>query len=194
MKRKDFLLLCGIAGAIVSGYRSQAPEGFDPQATATTIDTYGTEAGAIRNVASAYAPLKPNQAGGRMRFAMFTRVYASEAAGDDTALCVLPKGARIISGEAHMSASGGSTTFAFGLMGKDGTGFIDDTVGATVSDNNAILLAAQTITTTAIVRLAATYALSCMYETTKELWVTVTTATATIGTQTLRGWIAYTVD
>lgn len=194
MKRKDFLKLMGIAGAIVSSYRAEAPEGFDPQATATTISTYGTEAGAIKNVASAYAPLKPNQAGGRVRCAVFTRVYASEVAGDITALCVLPKGARILRGEVHMSASGGSTTFAFGLMGKDGSGYIDDTVGATVSDNQAILLTAQTITTTALVRIAATNALSCMYETTKELWVTVTTGAATIGTQTLTGFIEYVVD
>jgi len=162
---------------------------------ATTIDNYSTELGQTApGNPQLYAPLEPNQLRGKVRISTFTRVYASETAGDDTALCLIPKGARILSGSIVISATGGSTTFAVGLMGADGSGYIDDTVGATVADNTGLLLAAQTITSTAKVELAATTALSYLYETKKNLYVTITTAAATIGTQTIKGHISWVVD
>jgi hypothetical protein len=157
---------------------------------ATTIDNYSTELAAGRP--PNYAPLSPNKYEGRMRISMFTRVYTTEAAGDDTALCELPKGARIISGVAQVSATTGSATLAFGLMAKDGSGYLD--AALSVADDTAILKAAAAITTTAQVALAATVALKSLYETEKQLYVTVTTAAAAMAAQTLSGWIQYVVD
>lgn len=161
---------------------------------ATTIDNYSTELGQTSpGNPQLYVPLKANQQGGRVRVVTFTRVYGTEAAGDDTALCKLPKGARILSGIAQVSATTGSATLAFGLMGADGSGYISAD-NSTTADNTAILKAAAAITTTAQVALAATVALQSMVETEKELYVTVTTAAAAMAGQTLSGYILYAVD
>lgn len=157
---------------------------------ATVIDGYSAELAQVNP--PNYSPLKPNQENGRVRMSFFTKTFASEAAGLDLALCKLPKGARIVGGEISFSASTGTATIAVGLMGKDGSGFID--AANSVSDNTALLLAAAAITTTPVVRLANTQALSYGYETEKELYVTLTTAVAAMGTQVLKGHIAYIVD
>lgn len=160
----------------------------------SAINNYSTElAQTSPGNPQLYAPLKPNQQGGRVRIATFTRVYGTEAAGDNTALCKLPKGARIITGIAQVSATTGTATLAFGLMGTDASGYIsaDNT---TTADNTAALKAAAAITTTAQVALAATVALYSNVETEKELYVTVTTAAAAMASQTLSGYILYAVD
>ena len=157
---------------------------------ATAIDGYGTELTQIQP--PAYAPLKPNQVGGRVRVAAFTKVFASEAAGTDIALCKLPKGARILGGEVCVSASTGSATLSFGLMAEDGSGTID--AANSVSDAVASAFAAAAITTTALTPIFATQALLRYYETEKPLLLTVTTAAASMTTQTLKGLVFYAVD
>jgi len=158
---------------------------------ATAINSRSNELAQI--LAPLYGPLKPNQQHGRVRLAVFTKTFAAEAAGEDVALCVLPKGARILGGEFIFSATlGGTATISFGLMDKAGSGFIDTLLS--VSDNVALLFAATALTATAKQVLAATVALSYQYETEKELYVTCTTAAAAMGTQVLTGHILYAVD
>jgi hypothetical protein len=160
---------------------------------ATVIDNYSTEMNqGFPGSPQTYSPLKANQFQGKLRVSTFTRVYTTEAAGDDTVLCIIPKGARILYGEAVVSATTGSATLAFGLMAKDASGFLD--VAASVSDNTAVLKAAAAITTTAKVSLAATTALSYLYETEKDLYVTVTTAAAAMAAQTLSGHIVWALE
>lgn len=157
---------------------------------ATVIDNYSDD---LKNgVAPVYGPVKTNVQGGRIRVAYFQRTYATEAAGDDTALVILPKGARILNGEISVSATTGTATLAVGLMDRAGSGFID--AALSVSDNTAYLLAAAAITTTAKVALAATQALGYGYETEKELYVTITTAAAAMASQVIKGHITYVVD
>jgi hypothetical protein len=160
---------------------------------ATVIDNYGTELlqtspGNIQT----YGPLKANIQGGKVRATTFTRVYTTEAAGDDSAVAKIPKGARIINGWIQTSATTGAATIAVGLMGADASGNIDDT--GPVSDNTAILRAAAAITTTAPVELAATVALSRQYEAAKDLYLTITTAAAAMAGQTLSGVIFYSLE
>jgi hypothetical protein len=160
---------------------------------ATTIDNYSTELGQTApGSPQLYAPVKPNQHRGKVRMSSFTRVYATEAAGDDTALCIIPKGARILGGKAAVSATTGSATLSYGLMAKNGSGYLD--AALSVADNVAYLKAAAAQTTTTPVDLAATVALGMLYETEKELYVTVTTAAAAMAGQTLSGYIMYVVE
>lgn len=156
----------------------------------TVIDSYSAELTA--NLAPLYAPLKPNQYEGRIRVAYFTKTFASEAAGHDVALCVLPKNARIISGSFWVSASTGSATLAIGLKGRDESGFID--AAGLVSDNTAFFLAAAAVTVLTEQRFANTIALNAGYELEKECYVTLVTAAAAMTTQSLRGFILYVVD
>jgi hypothetical protein len=156
---------------------------------ATVIDNYSTEV--AQGNPPNYAPLKPNQHSGRVRVAAFTRVYVTESAGDDTALCILPKGARIIGGYACVDATTGTATLSFGIAAKDGTGVID---ASSTSDSKTFFKAAAAITDTAKVDLCATQALNFLYETQKEVYVTVTTAAASMSNQTLKGCIMYVVD
>lgn len=158
--------------------------------SATVISGYSAE---LTQVAPPnFAPLKPNQLHGRKRVAFFSKTFASESAGANIALCVLPKGARITGGDISFSATTGSATIALGLAGKDLTGYID--AAGSVSDGVALLLAAAAITTTPRVPFANTQALYYGYETEKELWLTLTTAAASMGTQVLKGHIEYVVD
>jgi hypothetical protein len=157
---------------------------------ATAIDGYGTELAQIQP--PAYSPLKPNQREGRIRVAVFTKVFTTDVAGTDIALCELPAGARILNGEVCVSATTGTATLSFGLMAKDGSGLIDK--ANTVSDNTASAFAAAAITTTALTPIFTTQALQRYYETEKPLLLTCTTGTAAMAGQTLKGCIYYVVD
>lgn len=178
------------AARMIATRRMEAPEGFDPQAAATTINNYSTERAQVNP--PNYSPLKPNQYEGRVRMAMFTRVYATEAAGDTTALCVIPKGARILRIIESVSATTGSATLSFGLMDKLLSGFID--TANSVSDSTTFFSAAAAQTTTAQVEVANTQALNWLYATQKECYLTVTTAAAAMAGQTLMGYLLYSVD
>lgn len=157
---------------------------------ATVIDDYGDEL--TQNRPPLYAPLKPNEQHGRIRSCFFTFTSATEGSGTDVALAVIPKGARILQGTISVSATTGSATIALGLMGKDGSGYIDS--ANTVSDGTALLLAAAAITTTAKVAFAATQALYYGYEAQKELYLTMTTGAAALSSQVIKGHIEYVCD
>lgn len=161
------------------------------------------------NQAPLYAPLKPNRSEGRVRTANFRLTLASQAAGAVFGVAVLPKGARIIGGELCASATlSNSATLAVGLAGKDNSGYYDDavaggpgyktdgsavTVGTPVADGGALLKAAAAQGAT-MVPFAITQALGYLYETAKEVYVTLTTGTGTVGTEVVTGSIRYVVD
>lgn len=175
--------------------------------SATTLNSYSDEITA--NLSPLYAPLKTNVSGGRVRIADFRVTLASQASGEDIAVAIIPKGARIIGG--ILAASGtlsNSATLAVGLKGKDNTGNIDDailggpgldtagaavSVGTPISDNVACLKAAAAQGATQV-PFAITMALGYLYETAKECWLTITTGTGTVGTEVVRGHILYVVD
>jgi hypothetical protein len=132
---------------------------------ATTINTYSVELNqGPPGATQTYAPLRPNQLGGRVRFMMFTYTAASDASGANIALAKLPKGARIFDIQFAVATSLGSATMAFGLAGANGNGYIDDgstisnngptgiagadSIGAAVADSTTCIAAATTYTTT----------------------------------------------
>lgn len=179
------------AAGILKQRRSEAPLGFDPL-NATTIDGYSAELVTVQP--PLYAPLKPNQVGGRVRMAFFTKTFAAEASGTDLALCVIPKGARLLNGVFQFSATlGGTATVSFGLMGKDLSGYITSD-NSTTADGVALLMAALASSSTAKQVFLATGVLYFGYETQKELYLTLTTAAASMSTQVLTGYIEYVVD
>ena len=116
-------------------------------------------------------------------------------------LAIIPKGARIISGEIVASATlANAAKISIGLAGKDGTGTIDDvrsgssisTAGATVtsaqSDSTTCLKAAAVQSTTKV-GFALTTALGFMYEAQKDLYLTATTSVGAVTTEVLRGYV-----
>lgn len=159
---------------------------------ATTISGYSDEI--TLNRPPLYKPLRPNRSHGRVRLASFTLTLASQVSGTSFAVAIIPPGARIISGE--IAANGtlaNSATLAVGLAGTDGSGLIDSTVGATVSDAIANLKAAAAQGTTKV-GFALTPALLFLYETKKELYLTLTTGTGTVAVEVVTGYILYCVD
>jgi hypothetical protein len=191
MKKIQNMTFLALAAGIVGQYRAAAPLGFDPQNAATVIAGYGTELAAQQP--PIYAPLKPNQQGGRVRATFFTLTYATQGAGTSIALGIIPRGARILNGEFIASATfGGTTTISVGLAGKDGSGFID--AAGVTSDGVALLFAAVALTATTKQVLAATVALSYGLEVGRDCYITITNAVAAVGTQVVTGHLFYTVD
>lgn len=153
-----------------------------------------------------YAPIKANQYRGKVRVSSFTLTLASQVSGTSFAVVKIPKGARILSGELTASATlANSATLAVGLAAAQGTaGQIDDTVGATVdvtgaaatgpvSDATACLKAAAAQGTAKVV-FAATQALGYLYETAKDVYLTLTTGTGTVATEKVMGHVIYVVE
>jgi hypothetical protein len=172
---------------------------------ATTITSYSTELTQTSpGSPQLYAPLKPNQHRGKVRMSSFTLVLASQASGTSFAVAIIPKGARILGG--ILAASGtlaNSATLAVGLAAKDGTGLIDDgtavqpdlgaATGTAESDQTACLKAAAAQGATQV-PFAITQALGYLYETQKELYLTLTTGTGTVATETVTGHVLYVVE
>lgn len=174
---------------------------------ATTIDSYSDEL--TLAIAPLYAPLKTNRMNGKIRNCSFRVTLASQAAGQDIAVAIIPKGARILGGTIVASAAlSNSAQVSVGIMGKDGSGNIDDalasgpglkpdgsavTTGTVVSDSVTALKAAAVLSTTRV-DFALTQALGYGYETAKELYLTLTTSVGTVGTEVITGHISYVVD
>lgn len=168
----------------------------------TTISGYSDEMTA--NLQPLYAPLKTNVLGGRVRILDWTLTLASQASGTSFAVGIIPKGARIIAGVLAASATlANSATLAVGLAAKDGTGLIDDgtaiqpdggaATGTAESDQVACLKAAAAQGATQV-PFAITMALGYLYETQKELYLTLTTGTGSVSTEVVRGHLLYVVD
>jgi hypothetical protein len=172
--------------------------------SATAINSYSDDIEA--NIAPLYAPLKTNVQGGRVRMAFFKVTLASQAAGEDIVVAIVPKGARILGGEIVANgALANSAQVSVGLMGKDGTGYVDDstatdrisytsaTVTGPLTDSVACLKAAAVLSTT-LVPFAITMALGYGYEAQKELYLTISTSVGTVGTEIVYGVLYYVVD
>lgn len=152
-------------------------------------------------------PAAGNLSRNRTMTAAFIWTCASEASGTVVGVVKLPKGARLISGWIIASATlANSATLAVGLAAVDGTGITDPateawyktdgtagTIGTTVADSTTCLKAAAAQGTTKVEFLVTT-ALGFLYETQKELWLTLTTGTGTVSTEIVRGYINYAVD
>lgn len=163
-------------------------------------DALETQAG------SGATPAPANLSRSKLIVAPFIWTAAAEASGTVVNVTVLPKGARLISGNLIASASFGSTQISVGISGKDNNGYYDDasvaglktdasavTAGTPVADSAAGFKAAATITTTKLPFLA-TIALGYLYEVQKECYLTLTTSAATAGTDVIRGEVVYAVD
>jgi hypothetical protein len=182
---------------------------------ATTITNYSVELSQNAPVApNTYAPLRAYQYMGRFRISTFTYTFASDASGVSNALCRIPQGALIVDFVYQLSATmGGTCTLAFGLMGADGNGYIDDsptgsivtggsstgadtnTTGTTtVADSTTALLAATALTATTITRLTVATSYFPLYRAAKDLFVTVTVGAASASTQKLQGYVIYVLD
>lgn len=156
-----------------------------------------------------YAPLKTNRAEGRVRTCNFRLTLASQASGTRFAVAKIPKGARILGGELAASATlANSATLAVGLAGADNNGYYDDavaggpgyktdgsavTVGTPVADADNLLKAAAAQGATQV-PFAITQALGYLYETAKEVYLTLVTGTGTVSTEVVTGSIRYVVD
>lgn len=173
---------------------------------ATVIDDYSVQLNQTAPGApQTYAPVKANEHYGRVRVSTFRYVFAAQASGHDVALCIIPKGARILGGILAASATlANSATLAVGLAGKDGTGNIKDagitaltTAGASSSsaESDAIAcLKAAAVQGATQVPFAITQALGYLYETQKEVYLTMTTGTGAVTTEVVTGEVRYVVD
>jgi len=177
---------------------------------ATTISGYSAELNqGPPGQPNVYQPLKPNQYQGRLRISEFTLTLASQVSGTSFAVMKLPARARIISGGIIASATlANSATLSVGLAAADGLGYIDDalatgpglktdrsavTTGTPVSDGTALLKAAAVQSTT-FVGFALTQALGYLYETAKEVYITLTTGTGTVSTEVVTGHCIWVLD
>ncbi len=173
--------------------------------SATTISGYSTELNQTTpGSPQLYAPVKANRHYGKVRCSNFSLTLASQASGTSFAVVIIPKGARIISGGIIASATlANSATLAVGIAAKDGTGLIDDgtavstamaaATGTALSDLTTAFKAAAAQSTT-FVAFALTQALGYLYETQKEVYLTLTTGTGTVSTEVVTGHVLYVVE
>lgn len=161
------------------------------------------------NLPPLYAPIKTNRAHGRVRACCWRLTLAAQASGTTFAVAIIPKGARIISGVIAASATlANSATLAVGIAGRDGTGYYDDavaggpgyktdgsavTTGTPVADTTVGLKAAAAQGATQV-PFALTQALGYLYETAKEVYLTLTTGTGAVTTEVVTGHVLYVVD
>lgn len=174
---------------------------------ATTISGYSTELNqGPPGSPQLYAPVKANQHYGKVRCSNFSLTLASQASGTSFAVAIIPKGARIISGLIAASATlANSATLAVGLAAKDGSGEIKSASQGTAlttamassaaaeSDAVACLKAAAAQGATQV-PFAITQALGYLYETQKEVYLTLTTGTGTVATEVVTGHVLYIVE
>jgi len=164
----------------------------------TVIDTYSDQ---LESFVTSGEAMDTNLSFCKTYAIPFVHTCSAEASGSDIALAIIPKGARIISGEIVASGTlANSAQISIGLCGKDGAGTIDDvptgssisTAGAAVTtaqaDSLVCLKAAATQSTTKV-GFALTTALGFMYEAQKDLYLTATTSVGAVTTEVLRGYV-----
>lgn len=174
---------------------------------ATVIDDYSVQLNQhAPGSPQTYGPVKANEHYGRVRVSTFRYVFAAQSAGHDVALCIIPKGARILGGILAASATlANSATLAVGLAAKDGSGELKSasqgtaltTAGASsaAAESDAIAcLKAAAVQGATQVPFAITQALGYLYETQKEVYLTATTGTGAVTTEVLTGEVRYVVD
>jgi len=163
---------------------------------AITATYYSVELALVR--AAGNEKLKPNQLQGRIRIARFSYETVETdglADGETVFACKLPKGARVMGGVIKGEAMGGTAAVDIGAAGADGSGLIDDTVGATVADDDDLFLAAGDVSSAFNLTFADTIARNYGYETLKEIYLVLTAETAAWAAEKdLVGHVEYVVD
>ena len=164
----------------------------------TVIDTYADQ---LQAFVESGTLMDTNLSFSRTFAIPFVHTCSAEGINADIALAIIPKGARIISGEIVASATlANSAKISIGLAGKDATGTIDDvpsgssisTAGAAVTaaqDDSLVCLKADTTQSTTKVGFALTTALGFMYEAKKDLYLTATVTVGAVTTEVLRGYV-----
>lgn len=157
---------------------------------------FSVELAQVPPQAVAYAPLRPNQAHGRVRMAFFTRAVAAEAENSVIGLCYIPKNARVLKGAFMKSATTGATVnYDLGLSARDDNGYIDDTLGATVADAPAHFGNVANTTAAQAADFAATAAQNSGYILTKDCILTLKVKGAAVSAAaTISGYVLYVVD
>ena len=151
---------------------------------ATVIDSYADE---LESYVNDGALMDTNLSFARTFAIPFVVTLAGQAPGEDIALAIIPKGARILSGTISASATlSNSAQISIGLAAKDGSGYLD--AADSVSDSTTYLKAAATQGTTQV-GFALTQALGYLYEAEKDLYLTCTTSVGTVGTEVLKGHV-----
>lgn len=172
---------------------------------ATTISGYSTELNQTSpGNPQLYAPVKANQHRGKVRMSSFSLTLASQASATSFAVAKIPRGARVMSGLIVASATlANSATIAVGIAAQDGTGLIDDgtavspamaaATGTALSDSTTAFKAAAVLSTTQV-PFCITQALGYLYETQKDLFLTLTTGVGAVTTEVITGHILYVVE
>jgi len=163
---------------------------------AITIDAYSTEmTDVIQSQTQGWNPLDPNKAGGRLerRYFSYTVPTAGLTDGSNIIACIIPKGARCLGGKLVPTGTGTSTQDVdVGVMGRDGSGFID--AAGSVADDDDFFVAAADVGGTATVNFGLTAALNYAYVTEKELYLVLTVeTTALIAANVIEGHIDFVV-
>lgn len=161
---------------------------------AITADLYSSELTQVR--APGNAPIAPNEMHGRMRIARFTYetpVTTGVVDGQNIAACILPKGARVLRIFLAWEDMGTGVAVDVGLMGNDGSGFID--AANSVADDDALFAAAVDLATAGETTVADTIAENYGYETEKECLLVLTAETGDWDAeQDIIGHVEYVVD
>lgn len=161
---------------------------------AILVELYSDELTQVR--AEGHELLKPNEMHGRVRMCRFS--YTTPATvgvvdGQNIAMCILPKGARILEVFAAFEAMGGSAALDIGLMAKDGSGYIDE--DDSVADDDDLLGAAISVVSAGETIAADTIAQNYGYEIGKECYLVFTAETGNWAAEKdIVGHVLYVLD
>lgn len=148
-------------------------------------------------IGTTYSPLKPSQWHGRVRVASFSYAFAGTEVKDTTilGLCNLPKNARVLQATVITDATTSTSTFQIGLIGRDGSGLIDATTGATVADNATWWGTVGAVAGAQTAVVANTAAQHALYTLVRDCIAILTVKTTDIGAPFgLSGYFLYVVD
>lgn len=150
---------------------------------ATTINSY---ADGLEDFIASGAQVEPLEGGVRTYRAKAVITLATQASGEDIAVFLLKKGTTLWGGNLYASATlDNSATLAVGLMGADGSGYITADNSTTADTVNGLKTAAAQGTT--LVTFGTTVALYWGYTLEKDCYLTITTGTGTVATETV--WV-----
>ena len=149
---------------------------------ATTINSY---ADGLEDFIASGAAIEPLEGGCKAYKAKAVITLASQAAGEDIAVFLLKKGTTLWGGNLYASATlDNSAQLSVGLMGADGSGYVD--AANTDADDVAQFKAAAAQGTT-LVPFCATVALGYGYTLEKDCYLTISTSVGTVATESV--WV-----
>lgn len=158
----------------------------------------GTEATAENAYTTTYAPLKTYEKEGRIRFASFSFSNTGQTA-TNAGLCIIPRGAKIVSIQMVSTVTHGAVTMKFGLAARDNSGYLD-AANSVADDDDGLRQATSSGGGTTLLTLypdgttANIGALGMDYVTEKDVWLTFTSGAALAATGVTKGRVFYVVD